>query len=109
MATMYPAPLPEAVVKDASREAERRVYDVLRAQLGPAYSVFNSVAWLAKSPGEDARDSEVDFVVVHPDRGTLLLEVKGGTICRDGVGGNSISGARRPGDGCARRRGSWKR
>lgn len=91
MATMYPTPLPEAVVKDDSREAERKVYDVLRTQLGPAYSVFYSVAWLAKSPGEDARDGEVDFVVVHPERGTLLLEVKGGTICRDGVGGKWTS------------------
>lgn len=91
MATMYPTPLPEAVVRDDSREAERRVYAELAAQLGPAYSVFYSVAWLAKSPGEDARDGEVDFVVAHPERGTLLLEVKGGGVCRDGISGRWTS------------------
>jgi Nuclease-related domain/UvrD-like helicase C-terminal domain len=91
MAGMYPTPLPETVAKGDSREAERKVYDALATQLGPAYSVFYSVAWLAKSPGEDARDGEVDFVVVHPELGTLLLEVKGGTISRDGVSGRWTS------------------
>jgi hypothetical protein len=87
MAAMYPTPLPEAVVKDDSREAERKVYNALAAQLGPAYSVFYSVAWLSKSPGVAARDGEVDFVVAHSERGALLLEVKGGTVSRDGVTG----------------------
>lgn len=84
---MYPTPLPEVAIGDKSRQAERRVYDALGAQLGPAYSVFYSVAWLSKSPGAPARDGEVDFVVAHPERGALLLEVKGGRVCRDGTTG----------------------
>jgi hypothetical protein len=85
MATMYPTPLPETIVRDDSREAERKVYNALAAQLGPAYSVFYSVAWLSKSYGAAARDGEVDFIVAHSERGALLLEVKGGTVSRDGV------------------------
>jgi hypothetical protein len=87
MPTMYPTPLPEAVIRDGAREAERRVYDALGSHLGPSHSVFYSVAWLSKAPRAAARDGEADFVVVHPERGALLLEVKGGRVGRDGASG----------------------
>jgi hypothetical protein len=87
MARMYPTPLPEAVLADGSREAERKVYAALGARLAADYSVFYSVAWLSKAPGTAARDGEVDFVVAHPQRGALLLEVKGGRVARDGATG----------------------
>ena len=87
MPTMYPTPLPDAVVKDGGRDAERRVYEALSSHLGPSHSVFYSVAWLSKSRGAAARDGEADFVVVHPERGALLLEVKGGRVGRDGASG----------------------
>lgn len=87
MPTMYPTPLPEAVVRDGGREAERRVYEALGSHLGPAHSVFYGVAWLSKSRRAAARDGEADFVVVDPERGALLLEVKGGRVCRDGASG----------------------
>lgn len=76
MPKMYPTPLPEAVLSDDKREAERVVYAALGHQLGGDYSVFYSVAWLSRSPGSAARDGEVDFVVAHPERGALLLEVR---------------------------------
>jgi len=87
MPTMYPTLLPEAVIRDGAREAERRVYDALGLHLGPSHSVFYSVAWLSKAPRAAARDGEADFVVVHPERGALLLEVKGGRVGRDGASG----------------------
>jgi hypothetical protein len=87
MATMFPTPLPLTVTSDAGREAELKVYDALGAALGPDHCVFYGVAWLSKSPGAAARDGEVDFVVAHPERGALLLEVKGGRIGRDQVTG----------------------
>ena len=87
MATVYPTPFPPARLDDRARAAERKVYDALGAQLGPDHSVFYSVAWLSKATGAAARDGEVDFVVAHPERGALLLEVKGGRVGRDGVTG----------------------
>lgn len=84
---MYPTPLPEAVLADEKREGERKVYAALGARLDASYLVFYSVAWLSKSAGGAARDGEVDFVVAHPDRGALLLEVKGGRVGRDGLTG----------------------
>jgi hypothetical protein len=83
VATVYPTPLPESVVNDASREAERRVYDALARLLGPDHAVFYSVAWLTRATGHGARDGEADFVVAHPELGVLVLEVKGGQIGHD--------------------------
>ena len=87
MATVFPTPLPESVINDAGREAERRVYEALADLLGPEHCVFYSVAWLTKAAGQAARDGEADFVVAHPDLGVLVLEVKGGRIGHDQVSG----------------------
>jgi len=84
---MFPTPLPESVLQDGSREAERRVYAALGDQLDSQFCVFYGVAWLSKAAGRAARDGEVDFVVAHPERGALLLEVKGGRVARDGATG----------------------
>jgi hypothetical protein len=91
MATVYPTPLPRRIEDDPMRAAERRVYKALRDGLGQEFSVFYGVAWLAAAPGAGARDGEVDFVVAHPDTGVLLLEVKGGSISRDGTTGHWTS------------------
>ena len=83
MATMYPTPLPRGIENDPLRAAERKVYEALEASLGPDHAVFYSVAWLSRNPRSGAHDGEVDFVVAHAERVVLLLEVKGGRICRD--------------------------
>lgn len=81
MAQIYPERLPEGVQQDPLRSAERRVYAALSA-LPNSYTVFYSVAWLSRSLSS-AQDGEADFVVVHPDKGLLVLEVKGGGIAYD--------------------------
>ena len=78
MAQIYPERVPESVLKDPQRRAERRVYSALNA-LPDSFTVFYSVAWLSY-PAGGARDGEADFVVAHPDLGILILEVKGGGI-----------------------------
>lgn len=83
MATVYPTPLPESVLRDAARDAERKVYDALARLLGPDHAVFYSVAWLTRASGLAARDGEADFVIAHSDLGVLVLEVKGGQIGHD--------------------------
>jgi len=88
---MFPTPLPETVIRNPAREAERNVYTALQAQLDDGHLVFYSVAWLAKSKGEGARHGEVDVVVANPEKRILLLEVKGGHVCRPGASGRWIS------------------
>jgi hypothetical protein len=83
MATVYPTPLPESVLHDAARDAERKVYEALARLLGPDHAVFYSVAWLTRATGHAAHDGEADFVIAHSDLGVLVLEVKGGRIGHD--------------------------
>src|SRR5262249_6472256 len=91
MAQMYPNQLPLAVQAEPGRAAECKVYAALEKSLDRSYTVFYGVAWLARRPGDGARDGEIDFVVAHPERGVLLLEVKGGRVARDAGTGIWVS------------------
>lgn len=80
MARIYP----ERVHPNTQSHAERILYERLRDDLPHDYTVFHSVAWLARSQRGGARDGEADFVIAHPAEGLLVVEVKGGTIRYDG-------------------------
>ncbi|PZR83911.1 MAG: hypothetical protein DI537_34085 [Stutzerimonas stutzeri] len=79
-ARMWPARLPKQVRDNEQRSAEVRVYDALEAALGPEWTVFYSRPWLGLNAYGEERDGEADFVVVHPVRGYLAIEEKGGAI-----------------------------
>lgn len=85
MAKLFPEHLPESVLSDPKRSAEKRVFDALSG-LGSSFVVFYSVAWQARKDGY-ARDGEADFVIAHPDYGVLVLEVKGGGVAYDATTG----------------------
>lgn len=89
MAHLYPERLPESTLQDPARSAERRVYHALSSLPDP-YTVFYSVAWLSRT-FSNAQDGEADFVIVHPDKGLLVLEVKGGGIAYDAARGEWTS------------------
>lgn len=83
MATMYPQRLP----RSGKSDAERKLFDLLRDHLPADYIVIWSIDWtMRRSPayGGGARESEIDFLVLHPDKGILVLEVKGGGVGYDG-------------------------
>lgn len=80
---MWPRKLPRQVRESPLRSAEVKVYDLLAEQLGPEWTVFYSRPWLGLTPTGVEKDGEADFVVVHPVRGYLTIEVKGGTISYD--------------------------
>ena len=81
MARMYPD-VPPSEIEHTSEEP---VYVALRDQLGDDYAVLHSYPWLRPWRGDALLEGEADFVVVHPRRGILVLEVKGGeTIRHDG-------------------------
>jgi len=74
---------PEEIPPDAA-PSERRVWPALE-RLPDPWRVFHSVAWQSRRGGRPG-DGEADFVLLHPDRGLLVIEAKGGGIrLRDGV------------------------
>ena len=77
MARFLPDVNPDSIPFDS----ERLVYRALQ-KLPDAYRVLHSYPWLR--PGRDLasaglREGEADFILLHPERGLLVLEVKGGT------------------------------
>lgn len=83
MGTMYPPELLDAEVKS---HAERLVFAALRDGLPDTWSVFHSAGVIVRDPREGAIDDETDFVLCHPGRPVIAVEVKGGGIdCRRGA------------------------
>lgn len=82
MARMYPEHFPKWALEDPKRFAEQKVYDALTSLPNP-YTVFYSVAWQIRDTKSGTRDGEMDFVIAHPEKGILILEVKGGQIRYD--------------------------
>jgi len=80
MAVMWPRVLPEWVMQDPRRSAEREVYRQLQLVLNEDWTVYYSRPWWGITPRGGEIDGEADFVVVHPGLGVLFIEVKGGGI-----------------------------
>lgn len=70
--------LPEVDPSQLQHTSEEPVFVALRDQLGDDYVVLHSYPWLRPWRGEALVEGEADFVVLHPSRGLLVLEVKGG-------------------------------
>jgi superfamily I DNA/RNA helicase len=86
MARMIPTYNPPA-----HPHAEAKVYRWLAEGLSDAYEVYHSVDLLHET-NNGLREAETDFVIVHPTKGLLILEVKGGReIYYDGDTWHSIS------------------
>jgi len=72
---------PREKTKAAAPESERKVYDALKDGLPAGWYAWHSMKLLDR----DGWEGEGDFVIAIPDRGFLVLEVKGGQITkRDG-------------------------
>lgn len=66
---------------------ERLVGDRLEAVLPARARLLRNVRWLAPTrPGGPARDGEIDVLIVHPEQGILVIEVKDGPVERDRFG-----------------------
>lgn len=82
MAKIYPEHWPQA----APSAAERLLYTQFKQQLPDDYTVIYSVGLYLRGSRTHDRDQEIDFLIVHPRRGLLVLEVKGGQIsCQHGA------------------------
>jgi hypothetical protein len=77
--------IPKIAVDDISLKPERDVARSLVEQLPEDCIVYHSYPWLKadrndRNGNTTLKEGEADFVVVHPDLGLLILEVKGGTV-----------------------------
>jgi len=62
-------------------EGERDVALALKEQLSVDWLLFHGYDWLSLDPSRGVlRDGEIDFILMHPDRGMLVLEIKSGDI-----------------------------
>lgn len=72
--------IPDINAEQIEYDSERLVYEALRG-LGAEYTVLHSFPWLRPNrslKNEPLREGEADFVILHPRRGLLVIEVKGG-------------------------------
>src|SRR5215472_435265 len=72
--------VPDIATEDIVHDSERVVYEALRG-LPKGFVVLHSFPWLRPArdlAGEPLREGEADFVILHPNHGLLVLEVKGG-------------------------------
>jgi hypothetical protein len=77
MARMFP----ERILAGVLSNAEKAVFKALEESLPADYVVFHSVSLLRRRAlSTRLHDGEIDFLIAHPDKGLIVLEVKGGTI-----------------------------
>lgn len=75
--------LPQISINEIPHGSERTVARALLEGLGDGWTVFHSCHWLRPDRNLKAtalREGEVDFVLVHPEHGFLVVEVKGGVV-----------------------------
>jgi nucleoside-triphosphatase THEP1 len=77
MADMFPR---ELLPDEVKSNGERKTFDALRDRVADPWQAYHSVSWVARDQTSGAIDGEIDFVVCHPERGVVCLEVKGGTV-----------------------------
>jgi hypothetical protein len=90
MARFYPASFPEEL-KTGRNAAEYAVFEALLDELPDDYLVIHRLRWLAQPGQGRAFDGECDFLIAHPARGLMVLEVKGGQLGVDPATGRWTS------------------
>jgi len=84
--------LPEKLLVGTSSNAERKVFYALRDLLPSDYTVFHHLpVYRPMDAAGGLLDGEIDFVIVHPEKGLIILEVKGGGIIRESDSGEWFS------------------
>jgi len=67
---------------DTNSKGERDLYTIFKTELPDDYVVIHSLPWLCsavnKVDPQAKPTGEIDFLIVHPEKGLLVLEVKSG-------------------------------
>lgn len=81
--------IPEHGPYGTDSKGERDLYTVFKTELPDDYTVIHSLPWLCsavrKLDPQANPTGEIDFLIIHPEKGLLVLEVKSG---RYNVGDN---------------------
>jgi hypothetical protein len=83
MARRFPEEFPVDLKADRAGSAEYQVYEALADELDDDWLVIHRVRWQDRPERGRPHDGETDFVIAHPGRGMLTLEVKGGEVACD--------------------------
>ncbi|MCQ9390190.1 NERD domain-containing protein [Pseudomonas viridiflava] len=74
--------IPDNGPRGTESKGERDLYTILKAELPNDYVVIHSLPWLSsavtKVDPQAKPTGEIDFLIIHPDKGLLVLEVKSG-------------------------------
>jgi hypothetical protein len=97
MAQTIPTVL-EARPGDTGWQAEKIVFDNLKSGLPDSTLVVHSQEFLSRNKNSKLCEGEADFIIVDPDQGLVILEVKSGSLRRepDGIWYHNNGKARSP-------------
>lgn len=79
---MYPEKFPDYLYLEGRRSGEKRTFDSL-VNLPEDFVVFYNCKWQKIDGIKNPKEGESDFIIVHPNKGVIVLEVKGGGIDYD--------------------------
>src|SRR5580765_8314783 len=91
MPRLHPPSFPADLKQDRAGSAEYDVYEALADELPGEYVVFHRARWLDRPETGSPVDGEADFLIAHPAKGVLVLEVKGGRVGVDAASGQWVS------------------
>jgi hypothetical protein len=75
--------IPERLSSTTKSNAEKKLFKIFAENLSDDYIVFHGAWW--QHIKYVVQDREADFIIIHPQKGILIVEVKGGTISYDAV------------------------
>ena len=74
--------IPDNGPRGTESKGERDLYTIIKAELPDDYVVIHSLPWLCSAVRKLAPQArptgEIDFLIIHPEKGVLVLEVKSG-------------------------------
>ena len=75
--------IPKKLSSRTKSYAEKTLFQIFEKNLSDDYVVFHGAWW--QHIGYVIEDREADFIIIHPDRGIIIVEAKGGKISYDPV------------------------
>ena len=89
MAKLRPLDLPIEIRKEPLRSAEALFFDSAKC-LPDNWYVLYGVPWYLPRENNSYIEGEADFVIISPETGLIIVEIKGGRIGRDNQGWYTI-------------------
>ena len=72
--------IPETFDTSKRPPSEQAVFEAIQRHLSDDWIVFHSFTYIARDQASKVWDREIDFLLYHPFKGFLVIEVKGGSI-----------------------------